>query len=46
MCLGIGLIMGFAISHHEPLLFVAVALIVVGYNLTILEERGRRAMHA
>ena len=41
MSAGIGLIIGFAISHNEPLLFVAAALITVGYNLTILEERGR-----
>ncbi len=43
LALGIGWVVGFAISHREPSLFVAVALINVGYCLSILEERGRHS---
>jgi hypothetical protein len=41
LAVGIGLVVGVAISREEPTLFVAVALINVGYCLSILEERGR-----
>ena len=38
---GVGMVVGAAIGLEEPTLFVAVALINVGYCLSILEERSR-----
>ena len=40
MAAGVGMIIGFAIGQ-QPILFIAAALIIVGYNLSILEERER-----
>jgi hypothetical protein len=39
MAAGVGMIIGFAISQ-QPVLFIAATLIIVGYNLSILEERA------
>jgi hypothetical protein len=41
LSVGLGFVVGYAISRHEPGLFMAALLIGVGYILSVLHERSR-----
>jgi hypothetical protein len=41
MSTGLGFVVGYAISRHEPGLILAALLIQVGYILGVLHERSR-----
>lgn len=38
---GLGYVIGYAISRHEPGLFIAILLIQIGYLLSVLDARAR-----
>lgn len=41
LSVGLGFVVGYAISRHEPGLFMAAFLIQIGYILSVLHERSR-----